>query len=524
MDPMPDVIEKAKSSRSKCRHCGLGIEEGERRFGTSELLGGFPQKGTTWFHLACAARHLPDQTLAVLGKSRADASIIAIAKAAAKARPRFPFGERAASARANCLACERPILAGELRVVTQREIAGPGPKRVTAFLHPACAVAHLKQPELAALLSKNSTALSKQDKEQLAKLLSAKGPKPKAPAVSAKPNVDRGLVFADELIEKGDVRGELIVVASQMAELGPADARWRALDARAVELKEPATEAWQKEIDRTFFLERGFPGQVTFDMTADKRLVRDPANAKFPTHPWILGLNLEHVTRQTMPKLFGEPGFARLRSLMVLDRIEWDDFCVFFENPALRQILLLTVKLHVGLRGARLLLSSTLLDRLTELSLDSEPIRNLNPKGLESVDGLRALRRLSLGFEESPEIVQALLASPLVQRLEELDVSDSSWPDEIPVMPKLRRLGITSFGLAPEFGKDLAARLAKAQKSLPALTHLDLKECPFMGTGFTPAAMKKIRAAFGSRVIESPALPGDSPSALHTDATVVVVA
>jgi hypothetical protein len=45
-------IERARSSKSKCRVCARAIAEGEQRFGQDE-------KNATWFHLGCAAEGAP---------------------------------------------------------------------------------------------------------------------------------------------------------------------------------------------------------------------------------------------------------------------------------------------------------------------------------------------------------------------------------------------------------------------------------------------------------------------------------
>jgi uncharacterized protein (TIGR02996 family) len=47
------VVEKARSGRSSCKHCGSLIEEGEQRFGTAHHL------RPKWWHLACAVEASP---------------------------------------------------------------------------------------------------------------------------------------------------------------------------------------------------------------------------------------------------------------------------------------------------------------------------------------------------------------------------------------------------------------------------------------------------------------------------------
>jgi uncharacterized protein (TIGR02996 family) len=51
--PPTYVVEKAKTGRSACKHCGSLIEEGEQRFGTNS------HPKPRWFHLACAAEGAP---------------------------------------------------------------------------------------------------------------------------------------------------------------------------------------------------------------------------------------------------------------------------------------------------------------------------------------------------------------------------------------------------------------------------------------------------------------------------------
>src|SRR5262245_8715976 len=114
---MADIIEPAKTSRSRCRHCRKDIEEGDLRFG-SDIEGLYGDGGSaySWFHLRCASQRMPDRLVVLLRRERGsrlrsmridglDKLIAACDTAIKKNASPYPYGERSPSNRAKCIKC-----------------------------------------------------------------------------------------------------------------------------------------------------------------------------------------------------------------------------------------------------------------------------------------------------------------------------------------------------------------------------------------------------------------------------------
>src|SRR5262249_6238881 len=124
---MSDIIEPAKTSRSRCRHCRKDIEEGDLRFG-SDIEGFYGDGGSSysWFHLRCASQRMPDRLLVLLKKERSktriedyDKLVASCEVAQKKSASTYPYGERAPSGRARCIKCDQALVKGELRVAVE---------------------------------------------------------------------------------------------------------------------------------------------------------------------------------------------------------------------------------------------------------------------------------------------------------------------------------------------------------------------------------------------------------------------
>lgn len=506
-----DVIEAAKSSRSTCRGCRRRIEQGEMRFGADEA--GFYGDGESysWFHLRCAAQRLPDRALTAL-KAEGPTSIPDFAalvdaceRAVQKAASRYPYGERAPTGRARCLECREPIEKGELRVAVEREInAGSFVQTGAGYLHPACAVVHLSDPELGEILKRNSSMLSAAEKAELAGMCVAAGKAsanaPSATAAPARskaettprPRTDSGeeLVLADELIEREDPRGELIVVATELARLGIDDARGPALARRAKELEPAAREAWAKDIGlrkKELTLERGLPSDVEIDLAGKK--------TRLPTHRWITGYLVYRANGSAMKRLFADPSFERIRSLVLSDsRFDWDGFRDLCASPEVKRLRSLDITVNVGARGVHMLLMATRFEALEHLAIESNYQATPNLQGYENVAGLKALRSLHLRHGSTALMVAKVLSSPLGQRLEEVGVNGWAWPAEIPALPSLRRIRILDGALLPLSAEGLVR--ASADGRLPGLRRLDLTE-----TKTDVGSLRKLQKAFGERLV-----------------------
>lgn len=491
-----DVIEEAKSARSTCRGCRRGIEKGELRFGADES--GFYGDGASysWFHLKCGAQRMPDRVLDAVkteGPSKIPdfAQLIEICeKASLRAASRYPYGERAPTSRSRCLKCQKPIEKGEFRVAIEREInAGSFVQTGAGYLHPACAVEQLNEPNLGDLLKRNSPALSEADKEALAALCpvatvtSEPAKRTARLEKKAKPKGTTGeeLVYADELLEKGDPRGELIVVAADLATVGIDDARGPTLAARAKKLTPKAKAAWAADIGlkpAQFKLEDGLPSNV-----------KVAPGKPLPKHRWIVGLRVEGANDKTVEKLLAAKEFDRIRHLVLKDsQFEWEGFRDFCASPALKNLRSLDLFVNTGARGVHMLLMATRFEALERLVITSNYQATPNLTGYEKVAGLPALRSLHMKEGATADMMTRLFRSPLAQRLEEIGVQGWAWPREIPEMPNLRRLRLLGGALlAP-------SAISLTTANLPNLRLLDLTESKTDRT-----TSKKLHATFGDR-------------------------
>jgi hypothetical protein len=311
-------------------------------------------------------------------------------------------------------------------------------------------------------------------------------PKRGARKPGAAPAGGEELVYADELQEKGDPRGELIVVAAELAKLGVDDARGPALAARARKLMPAAKEAWAKDIGlkkSQFSLEDGLPSNV--------RVKLRKTAPQLPEHRWIVGYRVEGANGGQMARLLAAKEFERVRHLVLEDSaFEWGELRDFCASPAVKHLRSLDIMVNVGARGVHMLLMATRFEALErlELSLNYQATPNLT--GYENVAGLPALSTLHLRDGATAEMVSKLLRSPLAQRLEELGVLGWAWPKAIPELPNLRRLRLLGGALlAPS-----AASLTTA--NLPNLRILDLTE-----SKTDAGTLRKLGAAFGDRLI-----------------------
>jgi hypothetical protein len=174
------IIEVAKSGRASCRTCKKTIDKGELRLGES-VPSAFGDGGVThqWHHLTCAA----DKKPAVLEEALAATSVEVTDKAALLARAseakkkggskpgKFPYVERAPSARSTCLVCNEKLDKAALRVAIEREVdTGSFVQKGAGYLHPACAAKHeslVDVKDLLALLKLNSPQLTADDAKEL---------------------------------------------------------------------------------------------------------------------------------------------------------------------------------------------------------------------------------------------------------------------------------------------------------------------------------------------------------------------
>jgi hypothetical protein len=174
---MPHVIERASSSRAKCRGCGHAIARDTLRLG-ERVPNPFADEGsetTHWFHLLCAAFRRPEAMLEVL--ATAESPIDDCARLEHEARlgvthrrlPRVHTAERAPSGRAACRACRSPIEKGSWRISLL--YYEDGRFVPSGSIHPRCAAGYLETTEILPRLTHFTPGLTEADVEDLRALL-----------------------------------------------------------------------------------------------------------------------------------------------------------------------------------------------------------------------------------------------------------------------------------------------------------------------------------------------------------------
>jgi len=537
---MSDVIELARSSRSRCRECRSNIEEGDLRFG-SDLLGLYSDSGSdafAWYHLKCAARRMPERLLSELKtmpKSDVDdydALVAACQTHVKKAASKFPYGERAATGRARCIKCNEPIAKDALRVAVEREIATGAFTRMGAgYLHPACAVAELGEPNLGEILANNSSMLSRADAKELSALCDAaaassppSAKKAAAPDVKPAPREDEGadMVLADTLMDRGDVRGELIALEAQLASTSPADERWASASARVEEIRPLAAAAWKKELKKTpFELDRGFPAIV----------IKPTAKATLPDEPWVMAVHVAGnralyaqrakaaVAERALASLVQTPSFSRVRRLKVeRTPLSWDGLRGLCSCDEVKNLESLDLRAPLGPRAMLLVLNSTRFERLVELRLQTNHGIDPDVRGFEAAAGLRALKRLSL--HAFSDVAGRFVHSPLAQRLEALTLHAPAIAGA--KLPNLEQLALHSYlddkmmsgvlaneslakleflDLRESFATSDTVHMLASRKALPSLRAIAIKG------DVDPKVVASLRERFGDKVVVTPVAP-----------------
>jgi len=181
-------IEKAKSSRAKCRTCRRKIDKDVLRLGV--LLVGPFGTGYLWHHLNCAAKRLFsdveeayateswDEGLKVppLEKLR---ELREKAEATQKEKKTPPYAERAPTGRAKCKHCEGAMEKDSWRVVLGRSVEFGQQTRTSPInVHPACVAEELQAEDCSTEhdgFVEALTANSALADEELAELLAAIG-------------------------------------------------------------------------------------------------------------------------------------------------------------------------------------------------------------------------------------------------------------------------------------------------------------------------------------------------------------
>ena len=177
---MPHVIERATTSRAKCRGCGATIARVTLRIGGSVpnlYADADGAESRHWHHPVCAAYRRPEAFLqAVEGADVVlpdrDALIAIAAEGVAHHRlPRLDRAERASSARAACRACRAAIPKDAWRIALL--FWQDGRFAPAGFIHTTCARAYLGTIEILDRLRHARPDLTEADLDAIARDLEA---------------------------------------------------------------------------------------------------------------------------------------------------------------------------------------------------------------------------------------------------------------------------------------------------------------------------------------------------------------
>jgi uncharacterized protein (TIGR02996 family) len=332
------------------------------------------------------------------------------------------------------------------------------------------------------------------------------------------------LVFADALIERGDPRGELIVIEAQLAALGPGDVRAGDLTRRAGEILPEARAAWARELGvrpEAVLLDRGIARAV--------EIVASVAGVRVPDNRWLRELHVSDAPysparsawnasrrRDAEAGLFDvvqQAAFRRVRTLVVSQvRFTPAGFARLCALDEMRDLTALDIGQPASLVT---LLSSRSFARLESLAVSVPWLLQENPAALRAVDGLPSLRRLRFDASAWSDVPSHVLRAPLAYRLEELEGTQLP-----PVqLPNLRRLrypanqpaqiralvahaarvpALESLDLSGTHTVDGGVLLLADPGVLPSLQRLDVSR-----TSLRPLTLAKLHARFGDGLVTS---------------------
>ncbi len=186
---MSDLIQVAKTGRSKCRGCGRSILANELRFGESLPNPYAEGEALYWFHLPCAACMRPEKLGPVL-----DACDFELPERewlrhttevglAHRRLPRLVRAERAVVGRARCRVCRELIGKGSWRLALQ--MFEEGRMAPLGSIHVECAEAYFGTANVLDRIRRLTESLSPSDLLELESLLQNQRPAPASPAESA---------------------------------------------------------------------------------------------------------------------------------------------------------------------------------------------------------------------------------------------------------------------------------------------------------------------------------------------------
>ncbi|MEO8699115.1 MAG: TIGR02996 domain-containing protein [Kofleriaceae bacterium] len=336
-------------------------------------------------------------------------------------------------------------------------------------------------------------------------------------AIRERPEDDEPrLVYADWLTDRGDPRGELVVVQCHLARLPYDDEARRDLDVRLRALMAEHGESWRRAlaaiptVDNAYF-KRGFVERISME----ESLFAEHAPAIFEAAPLLTDVHLVSRTHPGPPVL--APELARLDGLHIATTMYAS---AALASPLVRSLVRLELDRECGPRVLDAMLPHAF-PRLEKLELTQT---NIGTQGLDQLvaSGLLAnLRRLHIGFckiesafslARSPDAAKLrtlwinenplgargateLLTSANLAGLEEIDLGDTQAGDALAraALPNLRTVRYRNNRLTAEAGRALAEN-----PGLPALERLEL-------TGPNDAPTCELEAAVA--IVSAKALP-----------------
>ena len=314
------------------------------------------------------------------------------------------------------------------------------------------------------------------------------------------------MVLADWLLERGDVRGELIALQCKRAGMARKDPAYKELETREREIEERFGERMAGDVARcasAYGFHRGLVSEVTMNAGA----FRKHGARLFTSHP-IETLQVLPLNTAALAKLAGAPALALVRRLLLrqhigsnvtltlgdlagsphFERLEALDLNHLEDEDAedafakLRAPSLETIQIYgCGFNGPLILglARNEGLPRLTRLSLNGGFQGRLDPAGeaLEHLGHAPAFAKLksvaldSLQNAEDDSLVR-WLSGPNVASLEGINVSSGSSADRSAEALAANRAA-TSLRVLDISGSDWTARGIEAVLTAPHLRSLE---------------------------------------------------
>jgi len=291
-------------------------------------------------------------------------------------------------------------------------------------------------------------------------------------AVIADPDSDLPKqVYADQLMQAGDPRGELIQV--ELALAGPLAIRKRdELKQRHAKLLAANRRAWFPYKLDSFRTRSGFIRSVRATLTQLRA-----ASALFASEP-VVEVEVTNVEAASIKKLVALPWLPRIRNLILRGRIGDAGFQALWKAKAAAELRSLNVTAN-GLTAKALADLGGGMPHLETLVLTANPIGDAGLEALRAWQHLGQIETLYLSKCRISEAgVAALLGGSALTKLDKLCLSHNDLDDSVGAaiasratkLPALRHLELMEAGIGA------SAVTAMMAAKLPRLTTLDVRK------------------------------------------------